>query len=198
MEFNIRPARPEDAPFIAWAIAEALHDHFSEMAGGEDRVPLALSVFTDLAAGEDAQYSYRNTLIAETATPTEGIPVGTPAGALISYDGAMLHPMREAFIRMANERLGYNITADDMEDETSPDEIYLDTLAVRPQFRGHGLGARLIEAAAARYASCSKPLGLLCDYDNPGPRRLYISLGFRPVGTRPFAGIPMEHLRRGQ
>ncbi len=189
MNFDIIPARPEDAAFIARAILTAIGDELTlHMAGSADRVRLVEEVFTRLAAREDSQYSYRNTLIAVT-------PEGERAGAVVCYDGALLYGLRQAFIDEANRLLGWNVTQEEFTDETSPDEVYLDSLMVVPEYRRHGLGTRLIEAAKEKAASMGKPLGLLVDFDNPNARRLYKSVGFRSVGRRPFAGKEMEHLQ---
>lgn len=125
-------------------------------------------------------------------------PEENVAGVIISYDGALLHPMRERFVEVANEVLGLDIRAEEMHDETSADEIYLDTLCVFEQYRRRGLARKLIQAAVDLHAASGKPVGLLVDYDNPNARALYASIGFRSVGERPFAGVMMEHMQTGR
>ncbi len=158
------------------------------MAGGAQRLPLVREVFTRLARREDSQYSYLNSLIALD-------PEGNPAAAIVSYDGARLYELRQAFVDEANALLGWNVTQNDFQDETSADEFYLDSLMVSPAYRRRGLAGRLIALAAQRARENGKPLGLLVDYDNPEARRLYVSTGFRSVGERPFAGTMMEHMQ---
>lgn len=167
------------------AVGEEIATSF---AGSPERRPLVDEVFTRLAARTDAQYSHVNALIAET-------PEGDVAGVIVAYDGARLHSMRRVFAEVANEVLGYDIDPDAMSDETTPDEIYLDSLAVFPQWRGQGVASKLIAAMAEHYKDAGKPLGLLCDPDNHRARRLYDSLGFKPVGQRPFADVMMDHLQ---
>lgn len=192
MNFDIIPARAADAPFIASAVMAAVgHEICLGFAGSEDRIPLVRDTFTRLAAMDDTQYSYRNSLV---ALDTER----NVAGVIVSYDGAMLHPMRERFIEVANEVLGLEIKAEEMQDETSPDEIYLDTLCVFEPYRRQGLAHKLIQAAVERHNTSEKPVGLLVDYDNPNARALYASIGFKPVGERPFAGVMMEHMQIGK
>lgn len=189
MEFKIRQASREDAPFIAETVMTAIGDTICcNMAGGADKVHLVRELFTSLAAADVSQYSYRNTLIAES-------PEGDAAGAVVSYDGARLLELREPFIEGANRLLGWNIRREDFTPETSDDEFYLDSLMVSPQFRRRGLAATLISEAAKKAREAGKPLGLLVDHDNPGARRLYVASGFRSVGTRPFAGVDMEHMQ---
>lgn len=191
MRFRIVPAKnnEEHTAMIACAVVEAIGDELAiHLAGSPDRVPLVYGVFASLAAREDSQYSYRNALVA--LDPDDEI-----AGIIVSYDGARLHELRKAFIELANKVLGTEFDEATLEDETSADEIYLDSLCVFERYRGQGLGRKLIEAAARYHKSSGKPLGLLVDYDNPGARNLYVKLGFKPVGERPFAGTVMEHMQ---
>ena len=82
-----------------------------------------------------------------------------------------------------------------MADETSPDEFYLDTLAVMPQHRGQGIGSKLLMAMTERARTLGKPAALLVDKTNPKAEALYRSLGFRYIDDRPFAGVYMSHMR---
>lgn len=189
MEIHIIPATPDDAPFIARVILEAIgKEHTLEMAGSAERLPLVEQVFTNLAAIDNSQYSYRNTLLAVT-------PEREYAGAVVSYDGAALHSLRRPFISEANRLLGWELKESDFPDETSPDELYLDSLMVLPEYRRNGIGTKLIEAVRKRGAALGKPVGLLVDFGNPNARRLYTALDFQSVGQRPFAGKNMEHLQ---
>ncbi|MBJ2187738.1 MAG: GNAT family N-acetyltransferase [Muribaculaceae bacterium] len=186
---KIIPARKTDAPAIARTVMMAVGDEISlSFAGTPDRLPLVTEVFTRLAESENSQYSYTNTLVALT-------PEGKVAGAIVSYDGAELHRLRREFISVANEVLGMDMREEEFTDETSSDEVYLDSLCVFPEYRGQKLAGRLIEAACRRHVDAGKPVGLLVDPDNPRARRLYESLGFREVGQRPFAGVMMHHMQ---
>ncbi|MDE5868935.1 MAG: GNAT family N-acetyltransferase, partial [Muribaculaceae bacterium] len=118
---------------------------------------------------------------------------GEIAGVEISYDGADLHKLRPPFFQEAEKKIGLKIEGEP-EDETGPEEFYLDTLAVFPSFRRQGIGRRLIEAAASKAANIDKPLGLLVSKQNPTGRKLYDAVGFVPAGERPFAGEMMNHL----
>ena len=189
-EFRIRKGRPEDAPAISRVIRMALHEEgCMALAGTEDRLPLIYKVFTTLAERPDSQYSYLNTLVAED-------PDGNVAGAIVCYDGARLHQLRRAFVEVANDLTGSNFVEEEMDLETSDDEIYLDSLAVFPEYRGRKLAMRLIDAACRQHADTGKPFGLLCAPGNDNAYRLYEYLGFREIGLRPFAGIMMHHMIR--
>lgn len=143
------------------------------------------ALFTHLASLPDSQYSYRNALVALT-------PQGEVAGVTVGYDGALLRPLRERFFEAARTRMGRNMEG--MADETTPNEFYIDTLAVFPPFRRQGVARALLSAQAERAAAMGKPAGLLVDFTNPRAEALYTSVGFRPEGTRPFAGVEMRHM----
>ena len=83
------------------------------------------------------------------------------------------------------------------EDETDASEYYLDSLGVLPEYRGCGVGAKLILALKEiAYEKYNKPLGLLVDFENPKAERLYKSLGFERVEEKDFLGHKMWHMVR--
>lgn len=189
---TIENARPEEAPLIADAILGAVGDEIvGHLAGTEHTREDVHGIFRRLAEREDTQYSYLNSRIARDDP-------GDPMGVCVSYDGAALKRLRRAFFAEANEVLKWGMTAEEIEalpGETIPEEFYLDSLMTLPEYRGRGVGRALIEDAALKAKKAGKPLGLLCETDNRQARRLYDSVGFRPVGRRPFAGHEMDHLQ---
>lgn len=189
MEYKIREGRKEDAEFIADAVMTAIGMEVCAGMAANHEQQVLRDAFVKCAAREDSQYSYRNAIVAEDEN-------GTPAGVLVGYDGADLHTLRKAFVEEYNHLMGTNYREEEWSDETSPDEIYLDSLAVSPDYRKQGIATMLIKAFAEKYSDSEKPIGLLVDYDKPNARRLYESLGFKPCGPRSFFGTPMEHLKR--
>lgn len=187
MEYRIRKGRREDAEFIADAVMAAIGMEICEGMSANQEQKVLREAFIRCAARPDSQYSYRNALIAESDS-------GEITGAIVGYDGADLHILRQAFVEEYNDLMGTHYKEEEWSDETSPDEIYLDTLAVVPSHRKKGVATMLINAFSEKYAGAPKPIGLLVDYDNPDARRLYESLGFEPHGPRSFFGTPMEHL----
>lgn len=188
MEFSILPADKKDADMIARGIATALHigeDDAAISFDSPDEFMLWQRIFTELAARDDTQYSYLNTL---KAVDNEG----NILGIIIGYDGADLYELRQQFIDAVKFHTGIDMTG--MADETTPDEFYLDSLAVWPQFRGNGIGRALLKAAVERARSIGKPAGLLVDKSNPRARRLYESVGFKNAGDRPFVDKMMDHM----
>ncbi len=191
MKVTIRNGRKEDAEFIAEGIMAAIGEDICREIGRNSGNPLLSTkeLFTRTASEECSQYSYRNALIAEDEN-------GRRAGVAVSYDGAELHRLREVFVKNYNKMYDASLREEDFDDETSPDEIYLDTLAVKPEYREHGLGSKLIAAVEERHSGKGKPLGLLVDYDNARARRLYDKNGFQSEGGRCFCGVEMEHMQK--
>jgi DNA-3-methyladenine glycosylase I len=142
-------------------------------------------MMTMLVEREDSQYSYKNTLVAMDASKVVGISV--------SYDGGRLHELRRAFITAAKEYIGKDHSG--MDDETQAGELYLDSLAVLPEYRRMGIARKLVSATKKRAERLHLPcVGLLVDNDNPEGEAFYTSIGFRYVGDNQWGGHSMKHL----
>ena len=142
-------------------------------------------MMTTLVEREDSQYSYRNTLVAMDGDKVVGISV--------SYDGGRLHELRRAFIETAKEYIGKDHTG--MDDETQASELYLDSLAVLPEYRRQGIARKLLLATKEQANRMGLPrIGLLVDINNPAGEALYASVGFRYVNDSHWGGHPMKHL----
>ncbi len=179
-ELNIRKATKDDAPLIAKVVAMAIGEEGSKHYCGDNHQ----SVLEEIARLENSQYSYKNTIVAEVD--------GMPAGAAVAYDGADLYKLRDVTLKHIFDRTGkmHNI-----EDETDATEVYLDSIAVLPEYRGLGIGKRLLlalkEIASKEHG---KNLGLLVDFENPDAERLYKSVGFERMNVKDFLGHKMWHL----
>ena len=142
-------------------------------------------MMTMLVEREDSQYSYRNTLVAMYRDQVVGISV--------SYDGGRLRELRQAFIEAAKEYLGKDHSG--MEDETQAGELYLDSLAVLPEYRRQGIARALLLATKEKAGQYGLPyVGLLVDTDNPNAEALYSSVGFQYVGEKKWGGHFMKHM----
>lgn len=179
----VRAAVREDAAIIAEAVAMAIGDETAlRNYCGENYI----EVLTEIARREATQYSWQYALIAEVD--------GTAAGAVVGYDGAALHTLREGTFATLRDCIGRTPT---IVDETSEGEYYLDSVGVLSQFRGIGVGRALVSAFCEKaFAMGHKRVGLIVDCENPDAEKLYTSLGFRRVGTRPFFTHQMWHLQR--
>ena len=142
-------------------------------------------MMTMLVEREDSQYSYKNTLVAKDCNKVVGISV--------SYDGGSLHELRRAFIEEAKEHIGKDHSG--IDDETQAGELYLDSLAVLPEYRRQGIASRLLIATKERATHMGLPcVGLLVDKDNSDGEALYSSLGFRYANDNHWGGHPMKHV----
>ncbi|MCH5347031.1 MAG: GNAT family N-acetyltransferase [Muribaculaceae bacterium] len=193
MEYEIVAARKEDAAFLARTVMEAVGEELCvNLAGGVENLPKVKALFRRVAEADDSQYSYRNALIAKT-------PGGEPIGAIIFYDGALLHPLRRTFFSAANEILGWAVSADEVEawdDETGPDQVYLDSLFVEPKYRGRGVATALFKRVFETQKRVGKPFGLLVEPGNTNAMRLYERLGFKQQGVSNFFNAPMLKMQR--
>lgn len=181
MNIQIRKATKEDATLIAQVVAMAIGDESATDYCGKDY----LNVLEEIVRMEDTQYSYRNAIIAECD--------GSPAGALVGYDGGMLQPLRKQTLAVIHR---YNPGLVMAEDETQAGEFYMDSLGVLPEFRGLGIGKALLLAMREKaFAEGHERVGLLVDFENPKAERLYLSIGFERVDTKVFLGHRMWHLQ---
>lgn len=168
LSFHIRPATREEAPFLARCVCEGIgFEIFEHETAFNTQVAAGLE---PLAAREDTLYSYRHAMVAEVE--------GNVVGALISYPGAQYHQMRTVTFREIPAFKDWDMEA--MCDEAGVGEYYLDTLAVLPSYRRHGIGAALMrERIAWAEQHCPElKISLLVDPDNHNGQRIYTRLGF--------------------
>ena len=176
----IRKATKDDAAMIAKVVAMAIGEECAIFYGGENY----MNTFEEIVLLENSQYSYRNAFIAEVD--------GKIAGGVVGYDGAELQNLRKATLDIIFKHTGKELQ---IADETDASEFYLDSLAVIPEYRGCGVGTKLILAMKERASQeYNKPLGLLVDFENPDAERLYKSLGFERAEMKDFLGHKMWHL----
>lgn len=182
VEIVVRKAVQEDAPLIAQVVAMAIGDQRAlEAYCGKNYIEL----LTKIAACEGTQYSWQQGLIAQID--------GTAIGAVVGYDGARLLELRNGTFNILREYLEY---LPEIADECEAGEYYLDSVGVLPQFRGKGIGGKLVAALCEKaFSEGHERVGLIVDYDNPKAQSLYLSLGFKRVGRCQFFGHSMWHLQ---
>lgn len=155
---NIRPARADDARFIAENVFRALLiDNPSDSQ---------MDVLESICRREDTLYSWRNTMIA--------MRDGRRAGILVSYDGARYRSMRDITfpIFLGDEDFS------GMDDECRAGEMYCDSLAVEPEFQHNGIGRSMLEEFLRRSAASGLTAAIAVEPGNSKARSLYESLGF--------------------
>ena len=179
----IRQALPADASFIAKVVCTAIasEEGLRSYCGEEYE-----KVIAKIAEAEATQYSWENTLIAEVD--------GKPAGGIVAYDGALLHPLRSKTWDIIEQQTGKR---PNIADETATGECYIDSLAVMPAFRNKGIAKALILALSEKVANMGIDyVGLLVDEDNEKGQALYKSVGFTYINDSEFLGHKMYHLQR--
>ena len=182
---NIRPARPEDYKQVVPLIIQAMEDLACTFANTEDP-QIAIPLFEHFFQQKANQYSFQHTLVYEE--------MGETMGSITFYDGAFLQQYRKPFLKYIAEK--YKVTDLVIEDETVPNEVYIDTVSVSVKHQGKGIGKKLL-AAAISHAKLGrqKKIGLLVDYKNPSAKKLYSALGFESVGRKQLGNSVYEHLQ---
>ena len=125
---TIKPATPEHAPLIGRAVVMAIGAEITRNLAGQEHTPADVeALFSSLAARPDTQYSYLNTLPRHRRRRSaDGLycehtmaPPASSACAAVFFE--------EALRRLD---LDFGTDPDSIDPETTPDEFYLDTLAV--------------------------------------------------------------------
>ena len=180
----IRKAGVEDADAIAALLLLAMEDIIFQFIGKEDR-GAARNFLRYFTFNEANQYSYENCWVAEMD--------GEVVAAVNLYDGSRLHALRKPVMDYIRSQFGQEMQP---EDETQAGEYYIDSIGVRPDQQGRGIGTKLLLFLIDEYAGRrSQTLGLLVDEENANAKRLYLSLGFKIVGRKILLGKVMEHLQ---
>lgn len=185
---EIQSAHDYQAGQIARLIMQAMnYECCSYFAGPDYTLDDFERVMTSLVSSADSQYSYLNTIVAVEDD-------GEVCGVCVSYDGARLHELREAFVKAAKESFGRDFS--NMPDETSAGELYIDSIAVKESCRGRGIATKLLQATIDKARSMNLPAaGLLVDKGNPKAEKLYERIGFKYVDDNSWGGHEMKHLQ---
>lgn len=180
----IRLAVPQDAPFVAPLIIQAMGDLAAKFANS-DNPKVILDLFIFFFQQENNQYSYQNTLVYEENDQI--------LGSLNAYDGAKLAELRRNFLSYLKEN--YKVTNFHPEAETQEGEFYFDTISVHPDAQGKGIGKALIKAGinwAKRLGQ--QQIGLLVEKENLKAKELYEKLGFKTKNNKAFMGGMYFHM----
>ncbi len=188
MTVKIRQGTVSDAPVIARLIIEAMTEECcAHYYGPEYTLDDFHAFMTSLVEQDLTQYCYKNTIVAYIDDKTAGIAV--------SYNGADLHVLRKDFVEGLYDTFHRDFRGR-INDETQAGELYLDSLAVAPEFRCKGIGTLLLETAIRKAQIMKIPyVGLLVDDNNPAALHLYEQTGFHFVNKTFWGGHYMKHLQ---
>lgn len=181
---TIRKARREDAQAIAGCLFLAMEDIVYQFLG-EQNQEKAKSFLEHFIQRENNQYSHQNCWVMER----DNVVVA----AVNLYDGGDIHRLRQQVLDLIKAEFNRELA---IEDETGPGEIYIDSIGVSPEHQGKGLGSEILRFLIDEYVVQNhQTLGLLVDENNRDAKKLYLKLGFTPVGEKRLLGKKMEHLQ---
>lgn len=184
----IRYAKPEDANAIASLVLVILKDMELPFVAefGEVRT---IALLEEAIQDPEYRYGYARGIVAEIDGQVAGIAFGYPDTEEETID----HPFTAVLKRHGLDSSLRLFT----DAETFPDEWYLDTISVSKDFRGHGVGTKLLNALPelAQQADRSK-IGLSVDDANPKAKKLYERSGFVKVGDAILSGHHYDHMQK--
>ncbi len=180
----IRPALASDTPTLAKLINMAMIDITYQFIGKEDENEANIFI-ESLVSNENNQYSYQNIFVIQELDQI--------IGHICVYDGKDLERLRKPVLDKIKFQYGNHYTA---QAETKEGEMYIDTFAIDPTYRGKGLGKQLLQFAIEYYVvQQRKTLGLLVEENNATAKKLYEHLGFKVVEDIIIFGKKMEHMQ---
>lgn len=174
----IRRATPRDATDIAAFVdmaGEGLPAYFWSQMIEAGQAPF--EVGRARAMRESGAFSYRNTHIAEVDGAVAGAVIVTALGDPVETGD--LDKMHEIARPLAHL------------EASVPGHCYVNALAIYPEFRRQGIGARLL-AHADRLGPAMAPKGMtiIVASQNIGAWRLYEQSGYRVKARRPLVAYP--------
>jgi ribosomal protein S18 acetylase RimI-like enzyme len=181
-DFNLRPARKDDARALAQLI-DIAGEGFAKYLWSQSAQAgeSALDVGIRRAQREDGGFSYRNALVAETG--------GEVAGLLLGY--RLADPYDTGDLAALPEMVRPLVELESL----APGSWYVNALAAFPEHRSRGLGTSLLnEADRLSRAANAKSVSLIVAEENAGAMRLYRRTGYRESARRPLVPIPgLDH-----
>ncbi|SDC54435.1 Acetyltransferase (GNAT) family protein [Paenibacillus sp. UNCCL117] len=180
----IRSAQMSDSREAAQLLAVIVRDMglpFVEKLTEEE----LLALIEEAYLAEDNRFSLANVRLLELDGRVAGIALVYPGSEAARLDR---HLSELIAARYPGEEVVFDREAEE-------DELYIDSLCVFPQFRGQGVGTRLLEAviAEAGAAGWSK-LSLNVEQFNVNARRLYERMGFSVTGQFVIANHDYFHM----
>jgi ribosomal protein S18 acetylase RimI-like enzyme len=182
-----RPANAGDSRFIAEMIdvssdGVALIDwtHAAQAAG--DRT--ALDIGVERYASEEGDYSYRNCWLAAVSGRRAGVLLSFPMPARDAADAVSPPPFDGSDVFAPYKYL------------EAPETWYICGVALRPEYRGRGIGTQLMRIAGqqARKHGYNR-LSLVVFEENTGALRLYQRLGYQIIDRAPIVPHPLIRCR---
>lgn len=117
---------------------------------------------------------------------------GEVAGCLIAYDGENELEYEKKWLELPLDEdiraFGTPLPIKEAED----DEMYIETVATFPEYRGKGIATSLLKYVIENHSD--KKWSLNCDYGNTRAQRLYEKIGFKTVSDIDLYGHIYQHM----
>lgn len=179
----IRQATPKDIPFIFPLISIIWHDMSHPLLNLVDSTTFK-RIMTDLLSHENSKFSYKNALVYDN----DGIQ-----GVLYHYEGSLESSFNQYLIDYITTHYQHiNTQTLHVDNETFPNEWYIDSVVVDSRFRGCGVGSSLIKHVL--HTKTTHKITLNCEYDNINAYTLYVKLGFKHQMDITFLGHTYKHM----
>ncbi|MAN78998.1 MAG: GNAT family N-acetyltransferase [Rhodospirillaceae bacterium] len=170
-----RDAEQDDAREIAalyrlaaGGVADVIWDALKEP--GEDIVDAGARRY----AREGADFSYQNCAIAECRGRPVGLLHAYPMQSDPDFDPASLDPVLRPYAALEEE-----------------DSYYIAGIALKPDFRGRGMGTKMLRLAELRaFTRGLNKLSLIAFEENTASIRLYERLGYKEADSRDVVPHP--------
>jgi len=181
-EISVRPALPQDAPFVAEMIKLSMGSLGDHLFGADDGS--IKRYIEDLVRRNAGRFGLRFSFIAESD--------GSAKGILLSYKGRSIDFLNVSTFPHLVPAMGVGQAFRFMKRgvslpggrEAMQDEYYVSNIGVDPSAQGHGVGSALLKFAESlarieKLTKCSLIVGLY----NRDALRLYQRVGYRIVET---------------
>ena len=181
---QIRKATPNDAHEAVRLLRDAA-DEILLFHPGSDTSEGAYPVLEQFYRLERGRYSYKNFLVCEDA--------GRVVGVLLSYGSQNPQEFDEPIMAHLRARgLDTEVVT-----EARPGELYIDTCAVAPEYRGQKIGKSLFAAAHERAQEMGLGvLSLLVDCNKRRNHDIYQRWGFADGATIRFYGHEYQYMTK--
>ncbi|MET6991573.1 GNAT family N-acetyltransferase [Sediminicola arcticus] len=181
---TIRKATTNDVDSIAPILLLVLEKIVYTFIGENDYTKAKEFLIYFLNRGNN-QYSYQNCYVAERDDEIIGVAN--------LYNGSDLEQLRQPVLEYIDQHYATDLH---IEDETQKGEYYIDTIAVKSNEQGNGVGSQMLQHLINEYmANKKQTLGLLVNENNPNAKKLYLKMGFASVGKKKLLGHQLDHLQ---
>ncbi|ANK61513.1 GNAT family acetyltransferase [Loigolactobacillus backii] len=183
----IREAQKDDAgqiaPLINLIYDEMQLEELEDVPDGDLLKVIRAAYQTDAYLSGKA-----TTVVAEINHRIVGVAFGYPDENEDAVDAVMT--------RLSAKNAAFAVEPLELESEIFTDEWYLDSIAVDPNYQGHGIGGKLLKALP-NYVQRDDmtTIGLNVDFANPSAKKLYQRFDYETVGTKLIGDHKYYHMQ---